>query len=230
VKRSDSGALLLGKLFDDRGNGMSPSFSVKNGVRYRFYISSALLRGRKDAAGSVARVSAQEVESALEAALRERMLNLGQLATTEAVLEQIERAVLTDQSLEVTARISGRSDSQTFVLPWMAKEKAAVFSSHLVPVGKPNQKLLQAVVRAHTWLRELSDGTHTSIESLAASAKLHPKIIRQALRFAFLAPEITESILEGSQSADVLLATIPFTLPLRWLDQRRVMAIADEIR
>src|SRR5229473_3902846 len=55
AKRSESGALLMGKLYDDRGNLMSPSFSTKNGVRYRFYVSSALLRGRKAATGSVGR-------------------------------------------------------------------------------------------------------------------------------------------------------------------------------
>src|SRR3979409_625485 len=33
AKRSQSGALLLGKLYDDRGNLMTPSFSSKNGVR-----------------------------------------------------------------------------------------------------------------------------------------------------------------------------------------------------
>ncbi len=56
IKRSESGALLMGKLFDDRGNAMSPSFSSKNGARYRFYVSSAILRGRKRDAGSIARV------------------------------------------------------------------------------------------------------------------------------------------------------------------------------
>ncbi|MFL5240319.1 MAG: recombinase family protein, partial [Rhizomicrobium sp.] len=44
AKSSPSGALLKGKLFDDKGNPMGPSFSSKNGVRYRFYVSSALLR------------------------------------------------------------------------------------------------------------------------------------------------------------------------------------------
>ena len=48
----------MGKLYDDKGNRMSPSFSTKNGVRYRFYVSSALLRGRKAAAGSVGRIAA----------------------------------------------------------------------------------------------------------------------------------------------------------------------------
>lgn len=53
VKHFESGALLQGKLYDDKGNLMGPSFSSKNGVRYRFYVSSALLRGRRSAAGSV---------------------------------------------------------------------------------------------------------------------------------------------------------------------------------
>ena len=65
VKHFESGALLLGKLYDDRGNRMSPSFSSKNGVRYRFYVSSALLRGRKAGAGSVGRVSAAQIENAV---------------------------------------------------------------------------------------------------------------------------------------------------------------------
>jgi hypothetical protein len=52
-RRSESGALLMGKLFDDRDNRMSPSYSTKKGVRYRFYVSAALLRGRKAEAGSL---------------------------------------------------------------------------------------------------------------------------------------------------------------------------------
>lgn len=69
VKHSQSGALLLGRLFDDKGNRMGPSFSSKNGVRYRFYVSTAL-RGRKHNAGSVPRISAPEIESLVEAAAR----------------------------------------------------------------------------------------------------------------------------------------------------------------
>ena len=46
VKFSESGAMLQGKLFDDKGNRMGPSFSSKNGVRYRFYVSTALARAK----------------------------------------------------------------------------------------------------------------------------------------------------------------------------------------
>jgi len=34
-----------------------------------------------------------------------------------------------------------------------------------------------------------------SIEELAASVKLHPKVVRNEIRLAFLAPEISEAIL-----------------------------------
>jgi hypothetical protein len=45
LKHFESRALLQGKLLNDKGNLMRPSFSSKNGMRYRFCVSSALLRG-----------------------------------------------------------------------------------------------------------------------------------------------------------------------------------------
>ena len=86
---------------------------------------------------------------------------------------------------------------------------------------------MQSVVRAHVWLHELSSGKHASIESLASAVKLHPKVIRQALRLAFLAPEIAESILQGTQPAHVSLAAIPFALPLPWAKQKQTLAITN---
>ena len=56
--RAGSQALLLGRLFDDRGNRMSPTHANKQGVRYRYYVTCALAQGRPEAAGSVTRVAA----------------------------------------------------------------------------------------------------------------------------------------------------------------------------
>jgi hypothetical protein len=68
--RQDSDALLARKLFDDRGNRMSPSHAAKGGRRYRYYVSQAILQGRKHEAGSVARVSAREIEKLVADAIR----------------------------------------------------------------------------------------------------------------------------------------------------------------
>jgi hypothetical protein len=62
LRRQSSNALLMGKLFDDRGNPMTPSYAIKKGVRYRYYVSSVLNQGRKEEAGSLPRVAAEAVE------------------------------------------------------------------------------------------------------------------------------------------------------------------------
>jgi hypothetical protein len=63
LRRQPSDALLLGKLFDDRGNKMTPSYAIKGGVRYRYYVSSVLAQGRKDEAGTVSRIGSDAIES-----------------------------------------------------------------------------------------------------------------------------------------------------------------------
>ena len=51
--RMNSAALLTGRIFDDRGNRMSPSHVRKGGRKYRYYLSSALFHGAAERAGSV---------------------------------------------------------------------------------------------------------------------------------------------------------------------------------
>ena len=86
--RMKSEALLTGRIFDDRGNRMSPSHARKRGIKYRYYLSSALLQGRPERAGSVRRVPAAEIEALVVAAVRERLNYRGRktskTSTTEA--------------------------------------------------------------------------------------------------------------------------------------------------
>ncbi len=63
LKNERSQALLLGRLYDDRGNRMTPTYAIKKRVRYRYYVSCVLAQGRKDEAGSVSRVAASEIET-----------------------------------------------------------------------------------------------------------------------------------------------------------------------
>jgi site-specific DNA recombinase len=60
--RVETGALLGGLIFDDRGNLMSPTYSIRRGNRYRYYVSRALVRGRKQDPGSHRRISANDLE------------------------------------------------------------------------------------------------------------------------------------------------------------------------
>jgi site-specific DNA recombinase len=63
-------------------------------------------------------------------------------------------------------------------------------------------------------MKSALDGPHDSVEMLAEENRLHPKVVRQALRLAFLSPDVTWAILEGRQPKGLSLAQIPKLLPL----------------
>ena len=73
ASRMNSEALLSGRIFDDRGHRMTPSHARKGGMKYRYYLSSALLHGAANRAGSVSRVRAAEIEALVIRTLREHL-------------------------------------------------------------------------------------------------------------------------------------------------------------
>jgi site-specific DNA recombinase len=227
IKHSESGALLRGKLFDDKGNAMSPSFSAKNGIRYRFYVSTAL-RGRKHQAGSVTRVSAPEIERTIEDALLRKLEEQG--ASTEAFWDRIERASVGTNRILVTLSSTGTEGrpAETVEIPWALKTSDCHTGSTLTSHREPDQKLLQALARAHAWLPELANDRCASVEELASQADIHPKVMREAFKMAFLAPDIVTSIFTGEATFE--LAALRQVSALNWQSQREELHQASLTR
>jgi site-specific DNA recombinase len=73
TERTKSEALLLGRIFDDQGNRMTPSHCRKAGTKYRYYTSAALTQGQPEQAGAITRVPASEIEAVVGAALRRHL-------------------------------------------------------------------------------------------------------------------------------------------------------------
>ena len=93
-----SDALLVGRIFDDRGNRMSPSHARKRGVKYRYYLSSALLEGRHDQSGSTRRIPAAEIEALVIRSVREHLELSDAIDDKTLVSTHIERVeIKTDQ-------------------------------------------------------------------------------------------------------------------------------------
>ncbi len=82
----------------------------------------------------------------------------------------------------------------------------------------------EAIVRAHVWLNLLSDGTHESVESLAQAVGLHPKVIRKAIRAAFLAPHVTKAVLQGTQPVMLMLRDLDEADAMCWTQQHRQLS------
>jgi site-specific DNA recombinase len=110
VHVADSPAILMGRIFDDRGNRMTPSHSNKAGVRYRYYVSHALLQRRKDEAGGVARVPAAQVEATVVEAVRQSLRKNApteghsDVSDREAIDRFVERIVISPKSIEIHLR------------------------------------------------------------------------------------------------------------------------------
>jgi site-specific DNA recombinase len=94
-RRQPSDALLLGKLFDDRGNRMTPSYAIKRGVRYRYYVSSVLAQGRKEEAGSVSRIGSDAIESVVLGALATLPPSKAQSSSSAEERVQLDRLSIT---------------------------------------------------------------------------------------------------------------------------------------
>jgi len=107
VRLKGSPAILAGRIFDDRGNRMSPSHSNKGGVRYRYYVSHAIVQQRKAEAGSVARVPAPEIEHLVLEGVRKYLASIGAAEHLAAIADRdlfdrhVGRVIVKPQAVEV---------------------------------------------------------------------------------------------------------------------------------
>ncbi|MCX6388262.1 MAG: recombinase family protein, partial [Solirubrobacterales bacterium] len=100
--RNSTESLLMGRIFDERGNRMTPTYATKNGVRYRYYISASLLQGTLDHPLKANRISATEVETLIAGVVRAR-LGLPRLADQPATTDG-DREILAMHVVRVDVR------------------------------------------------------------------------------------------------------------------------------
>ncbi len=225
-RRSQSGALLTGKLFDDRDNRMSPSYSTKKGVRYRFYVSAALLRGRKAEAGSLTRVPAPELELAVLQAIRARCdrSDLTVIPDTELIETYVERVTVANSAITIV--FPPHIGFDNLAVPRIDTTSGTMLVKHRHDDNtEADPVLVHVIAKAHARIKDLAGGRFDTVEALAARAKAHPKMLRQELRLAFLAPDILTAILQGDQPAGLTLTAMLPTLPLSWAAQRRAIGL-----
>src|SRR5215510_8855626 len=115
--RGDSESLLRGRIFDNRGHRMTPSHSRKQGLRYRYYVSSAVIQGQPELAGSVTRVPAAEVESLVAAAVRQHFAIEPTLDVRELVRTHVARVGITATTIRLTVNPSPRSATSNLAAP-----------------------------------------------------------------------------------------------------------------
>jgi site-specific DNA recombinase len=137
--RSGSPAVLTGRILDERGNPMSPTYASNGGVRYRYYTSHALLQGRAAEAGKVSRVSAPDLEKAVIDALRANVGGVGDEVTDREIVQlHVQRMVIERNHIALTLSQHARSEDATRTIniafaPYMRPRKGiAVRTENLI--------------------------------------------------------------------------------------------------
>src|SRR6201993_70895 len=75
--RTHQPSLLTGMLFDAEGNRMTPSYAVKTGMRYRYYISRPLITQDQRESSTALRIPAGEIEHLVTSRVRQWLLDPG---------------------------------------------------------------------------------------------------------------------------------------------------------
>ncbi len=113
-----SEAWLAGRLYDDRGSRMSPSEASRGGRRWRYYVSQAILQGRKQEAGSIVRVAAPEIEGKVLELVRAA---LGDAECADAdIWACVERVTIGKAGLSIRLHDQAPADcgARTISIPW----------------------------------------------------------------------------------------------------------------
>jgi site-specific DNA recombinase len=243
-----SPALLSGRLFDHRGNRMSPTHANKRGARYRYYVSQAVLQNKPSPPGLVSRVPAAEIEALVVAALRS---NLSASSAGEGLpdndrdlLERhLERVTLTPNHLELRLRqiiepaqahdpantSAGRLTASvtTMAVPWTSPVPAAVkgiihVPTHNTPIkASRREALLIAIAKARQWIDDLAHGRAASFAVIARREGKAERHIRLLAPLAFVSPRIVSALLDGTAPADLTLTKLARALPYCWAEQER---------
>lgn len=222
-RRSGQISLLGGILFDDRGNRMSPSFTTKNGVRYRFYVSAALVRGRPNEAGSASRISAPRIERAVSDELVKQKILISDDATRSSLSEIIEMITVSQSRIKIALKRDSSRKNSCIELPWASNNCVVSRIEKSRSDDNKNSLLIRSIARAHLWLKMLESCKYKSIETLAKKINLHPKVVREMIQLAFLSPEIISQILTGSQPAYLNLKALKRCKHLSWVKQNEVV-------
>lgn len=228
--RTRSEAPLMGKLYDDRGNLMTPSHTRKRGLRYRYYICRLLVEGRRADAGSVERVPAPTVEKAAADGVRNLLSSsvIGTVTDMALLRDHLQRVVVLPDRLKLTVRIPERAEPSETEVPWSrpaCRPKRAI----LLPYADTQKdtrpiktEIRESVVKAlaigRAWLAELISNPMLTIEALAEREKRSKRSVHMLLSLNFISPEIVRALIAGKLPRGIGITRLVH-LPAGWSRQ-----------
>ncbi len=93
--------------------------------------------------------------------------------------------------------------------------------------AKVDQTLLKTIILAHKWFNDLVSGRVRNMAEIASKEGIDKSYVSRVIALAFLAPDITESIVAGQQPADLSAEKLTrrIDMPPDWTQQRQLLGL-----
>lgn len=234
----------MGLIFDDGGNRMTPTSKIKKGVRYRYYISTALIQGESRKAGSAARVPAPLVEKLVIDAVQKRLKQnendaalvvRDHIARVEVGLKTLKIHLATKASERKTTQKSQRSKPNILLVPW--SKPSSKVAREIIPPARSSRridkrpirsetraKLVQAIAQGRCWVDELVSGSVTSTQQIASREQCSLRQVNLTISLAFLSPTLVKAAVDGHLPRGIGISNIR-DLPYLWAAQHRSLGL-----
>jgi DNA invertase Pin-like site-specific DNA recombinase len=241
--RMKSEALLIGRIFDDRGNRLTPSHVRKRGTKYRYYLSSALLQGQPDRIGSISRIPAAEVEGVVTRSVRDHLKQSAEIE--DAVLINTHVARIEVHSNQLVIKLadgkgigSKRSRARNVLrVPWH-KTPFRRRREILVPASVPPQDarairsenralLIASIARGRRWLNELITDPTANAQTIATRDGCSVRKVNMTISLAFLAPDLVKAAIEGRLPHGMGVVRLA-DLPAEWSRQHQMLGLPSQ--
>jgi site-specific DNA recombinase len=233
--------LLAGRIFDDRGNRMTPSHVRKRGIKYRYYLSSALLQGQPDRAGAVSRIPAAEIEGLVVRSVRDHLNQSAEIEDAALITTHVARVEIRSDPLVIELTNTKGIDSKrsrsrnTLKVPWhktpLRRRRGILVPGSVPPqdarlIRSENRALLIAqIARGRRWLNELIADPRASVASIATRDGCSVRKVNMTISLAFLAPDLVKAAIEGRLPHGMGVVRLA-DLPAEWSRQHQMLGLA----
>ena len=236
--RIQAQALLTGRIFDDRGNRMSPTHARKGNIKYRYYLSSALLTGAADRVGSVRRVPANNFEALVVKSVRQHLSLTQPIDDQNLVEAHVARVEVRSDQLIIHLVKQEKSDRKALVSPlhiaWR-KVPATRRRELLLPEGASRETsrpirsenratLVASIARGRRWLDELTNDATASAEKIAEREGCSTRKVNMTISLAFLAPDLVKAAIDGRLPYGMGVARLA-DLSAEWSKQHHALGL-----
>jgi DNA invertase Pin-like site-specific DNA recombinase len=172
-RRPNSSGKLIGLIFDDAGNRMSPVRQRQRSKVIRYYVSQAAIKREHEKAGTVARVRADRVEELVDQQLAE-LRRAGPLELEKVIVSREAIGLEVVRLDETGERRMERTQHacRPKVFGGLKRRVGADGNPLLPEPAEANMALLLRIARARRWADEIESGVRTSAREIAEAENI----------------------------------------------------------